>query len=102
MPKKFCSRCGKVLSSGTVYRVKISVFTDFNGEISIDEYSDYEEEVKNAREKFSAFPEDLIEEEIHQEFEFLICPECKEKFCANPLNTPLRDIKIPKKIPKVE
>jgi uncharacterized protein with PIN domain len=45
--------------------------------------------LKEEIEKAKSYPEDLIEEEVYKEFDFVLCPRCKEIYCANPLYLPL-------------
>jgi hypothetical protein len=82
-----CSKCHKVIQPGDLfYRVTIKVFADFDGIINIrDAEIDLEKEFEKAR----SYPEDLIEEEVFREFDFTLCPRCKEIYCANPLHLPI-------------
>ena len=87
MASHTCSKCKKVIQPGDLfYRCTIKVFADFDGVINIkDTKIDIEEEFEKAR----SYPEDLIEEEVFKEFDFMLCPRCKEIYCANPLHLPL-------------
>jgi hypothetical protein len=60
----------------------IKVFADFDGVINI---KNYDIDVKKELEKIKSVPEDLLEEEVFKEFTFILCPRCKEIYCANPL-----------------
>ena len=65
--------------------------TDFDGIINIKAKDiDLNEEF----EKVKSYPEDLIEEEVYKEFDFVLCPRCKEIYCANPLHLPLDNVKM--------
>ncbi len=99
--KMKCQKCGKVLDSGDVaYHLAISVFADFDAaELAEDLNMDLQEVIQNLRDSTKGLPADLIEEEIHKEFDFILCSRCKEIFCANPLNLPLRGLKIPDSVP---
>jgi hypothetical protein len=66
--------------------VHIKVYADFDGIINIKK-NDYN--LSEEFEKIKSFPEDLLEEEVYKEFSFLLCPRCKEIYCANPLHLPL-------------
>lgn len=46
-------------------------------------------DLKKEFEKVKSYPEELIEEEVFKEFDFILCPRCKEIYCANPLHLPL-------------
>lgn len=103
MAKTKCQKCGKRLPKGFLkYRVKIMVYSDFDGVIITPTDSNYKEELKKIMEKVKSLPANLLEEEIHREFEFIICRECKERFCANPLNLPLKNVIIPDSMPDTE
>ena len=91
MSSQICSRCNKIIDPGDLfYRLTIKVFADFDGVIRIkDTNIDIEKEFEKAK----AYPEDLIEEEVYKEFDFILCPRCKEIYCANPLYLPLDRMK---------
>lgn len=91
MSSQICSRCEKIINPGDpFYRLLIKVLADFDGIINIKNKNiDWAEEF----EKLKSYPEDLIEEEVYKEFDFILCPRCKEIYCANPLNLPLENLK---------
>lgn len=90
-----CEKCGRVFHPGDLaYRLEIQCLSDFDGVIS-DSNEDLETILKSAEDT----PKELLDEEIHREYHFLVCPTCKDHFCANPLNKSLDDLKIPKSIP---
>ena len=93
MRSQICERCNKNLQPGELfYRLTIKVYADFDGIIKIkDQRIDLEKEF----DKIKAYPEDLLEEEVFKEFDFVLCPRCKEIYCANPLSLPLDNIRIP-------
>lgn len=96
-----CQKCGKRIEAGEVaYRLSISVFADLDSaELAEDLNVDLKEVIESLRESTRGLPAELIEEEIHKEFEFVLCSRCKEVYCANPLNIPLRDLRIPDSVP---
>ncbi len=69
----------------------IKVFADFDGVINI---KDSKYDVEKEFEKVKSIPEDLLEEEVFKEFSFLLCPRCKEIYCANPLYLPFDNVSI--------
>jgi hypothetical protein len=82
-----CSRCRRTIQPGDLfYSLLIKVSADFDGVIKVkDEKVDWSKEF----EKLKSYPEDLINEEVYREFQFVLCPRCKEVYCANPLSVPL-------------
>jgi hypothetical protein len=73
------------------YRLLIKVFADFDGYINIRKQ---EMNLTQEFEKIKSYPEDLIEEEVYKEFNLILCPRCKEIYCANPLHLPLDNSRI--------
>jgi len=87
MSSHVCGRCNKVINPGDLfYRLTIKVFADFDGIINIKAKN---MNLKEEFEKVKSLPEDLIEEEVYKQFDFVLCPRCKEIYCANPLHLPL-------------
>ncbi|UCF71504.1 MAG: hypothetical protein JSW49_04325 [candidate division WOR-3 bacterium] len=87
MSSGICSRCSRIIQPGDLfYSLLIKVSSGFDGVINIkDEKYDISEEF----EKVKSYPEELINEEVYREFQYVLCPRCKEIYCANPLNLPL-------------
>ena len=77
------------------YHLLIRVVSDFDGVIPEDCLSDNSSLLEEIRRRTEGVPSDLLEEEVYKEFSFLLCLQCKQKYCANPLNVPLRGIIIP-------
>ncbi len=91
MSSHHCSRCNRLIGPGDLfYRLAIKVFADFDGVINI---KGQKIDMNAEFEKIKSYPEDLIEEEVYKEFDFIFCPRCKEIYCANPLNLPLDHFK---------
>lgn len=87
MSSQICDRCNRVVNPGELlYRVSIRVRADFDGIINL---KSKEIDLKKEFEKIQSVPEDLLEEEVYREFDFVLCPRCKEIYCANPLHLPL-------------
>ncbi len=87
MSSQICSRCKRIINPGSpFYRLLIKVFADFDGVINI---KSVKYDIKEEFEKVKSIPEELLEEEVYKEFDFILCPRCKEIYCANPLNLPL-------------
>ncbi len=95
-----CSRCGKEIAPGdSSYIIKITALSNFDGVIRIQENADLKALLKQLEEEIKGLPEELIEEEIFKEKEFVLCPICKEIFLANPLGKNLDDLEAPESIP---
>ncbi|MEO0216797.1 MAG: hypothetical protein ABIL70_06060 [candidate division WOR-3 bacterium] len=87
MASQICDRCQKIINPGDLfYRLLIKVLADFDGIINIKEGNI---DINKEFEKIKSIPEDLLEEEVYKEFVFILCPRCKEIYCANPLHLPL-------------
>jgi hypothetical protein len=92
MSSQKCSRCNRIINPGDLfYRLTIKVFADFDGVINIKAKKI---NLKEEFDKIKSYPEDLIEEEVYKEFDFILCPRCKEIYCANPLYLPLDNLKV--------
>jgi hypothetical protein len=68
------------------YSLVIKVSSDFDGVINI---KDEKYDISREFDKIKSVPEELLSEEVFREFKFVLCPRCKEIYCANPLNLPL-------------
>ena len=91
MASRRCSRCGKTINPGDLlFRLTIKVFADFDGIINIQAK---ELDLDKEFDKIKSCPEDLLEEEVYKEFDFILCPRCKEIYCENPLYLPLYNLK---------
>lgn len=92
MSSQICSRCNKIINPGELfYQLTIKIYADFDGIINI---KNQKYDINKEFEKIKPLPEDLLEEEVYKEFFFLLCPRCKEIYCANPLYLPLDNVKI--------
>jgi hypothetical protein len=97
MASRICSRCSKVINPGDLlYRVTIKVFADFNGIINM---KSHDIDVEKEFEKVKSVPEGLLEEEVYKEFDYILCPRCKEIYCANPLHLPLDNLPLSEDVP---
>ncbi len=74
------------------YEVKIQVYADFDG--VLPEAGTAEEVEARMRELVvgmeQADPDALMRDVFHQE-RHLLCPACRERYLANPLNLPLSE-----------
>ncbi|MCK4576107.1 hypothetical protein KAU34_06845 [candidate division WOR-3 bacterium] len=95
-----CYKCNnKISPGGSSFLIKITAISNFNGIIEPQKNIDIKTLLKEIEEEIRGLPEDLIEEEIYKEREFILCPRCKELFLANPFGKELDDLKPPESIP---
>jgi len=77
---------------GLAYEVKIQVYADFDGVLPEVETADELEarlrELVAATE--GADPDELMRYVFHED-RHLLCPGCRDRYLANPLNLPLPD-----------
>lgn len=90
---KLCAKCGRLLPNGALaYEVRIQVAADFDGVLPTDE------EPKDLDARLAALlrdmeqtdPEQLMRDVCHVE-RHLLCPGCRDRYLANPLNLPLSE-----------
>lgn len=97
MASGVCSRCNRIIEPGGLfYSLSIKVVSGFDGVIKIE---NKRYDMAREFEKVSACPEELLNEEVYREFSFVLCPRCKEIYCANPLNLA---IQIPDRPPDAD
>ena len=90
---KQCEKCGREMpDGGLAYEVKIQVYADFDGVLpqvkTADEMEARLRELADAMEE--ADPDELMRDVFHEE-RHLLCPGCRDRYLANPLNIPLPD-----------
>jgi hypothetical protein len=90
---KSCDRCGQQMPDGSLaYEVKIQVYADFDG--VLPEAGTADEVEARLRDLTAAIdradPDELMRDVFHEE-RHLLCPGCRERYLANPLNLPLPD-----------
>ncbi len=88
---KSCEKCGKEMADGSIaYEVKIQVYADFDG--VLPQVESAEEMEARLRELVAAMeeadPDELMRDVFHEELH-LLCPRCRDRYVANPLNLPL-------------
>lgn len=79
------------------YHLRISVQQGFDGVVEPGPSGDLKSLMAKIEKQTAGVPEQLLEDEVHKEFSFVLCPRCREKFCANPLDLPLDIRHIPKR-----
>jgi hypothetical protein len=82
-----CDSCGKRFKKGgTRYRIKVEVLSDFDG--YLEDWSkkpdDFlQKKIQKIDENTRDMTEKEIEEQVYLKREFLVCVECRERFCRN-------------------
>jgi hypothetical protein len=88
---KTCDKCNRRMPDGALaYDIRIEVMADFDGALAPPEEAGdaaaQRREILQAAEE--ADPDTLMDDVYHAE-RHLLCPACRERFLANPLNLPL-------------
>lgn len=87
MSDKYCARCGKMLSEGSLkYMVHIQILSDFDGVLPYAE-DDLSEEIQTLLKKMEDMEVQELEDEVYQEISFVLCERCKKLFARDPLNS---------------
>ncbi len=90
---KRCERCGRQMRAGSLaYELRIQVCADFDGVLpEAATCRDAQEQMRAlVAEMARREPEELLREVTHSE-RHLLCPVCRDRYLANPLNLPLED-----------
>ena len=93
--ERFCAKCGRKIEDYEVaYHITISIRQGEVYEIN-DKNTPSESEIKELMQNIKDLPEELINEEVFEEKEFILCERCAEVFRANPFCKPVNP---PKKL----
>ena len=93
---KRCDKCGRRMPDGSLaYEVRIQVAADFDGVLTEpEEGADLAEQARTLADALaSRDAETLLREVVHTECH-LLCPGCRDRYLANPLNLPLPDDRL--------
>ncbi len=94
MMSKRCEKCGREMPDGSLaYEVRIQVLADFDGHLSEAEATREETDARLREVLAQAAEHDpvaLMREVYHAE-QHLLCPGCRDRYLANPLNLPHPD-----------
>ncbi len=90
-----CDLCKRVLDPkrDLRYTVRIEISAAFDPAVDEEEQEedrDYLEEIQDMLERLEDDPNAEIGEEVYQELRFDLCPECRKRFCKNPLGQPAK------------
>jgi len=87
-----CGKCEKELPEGSIkYVLSIRLFADFDGHIESSEEEQKVDDIEQLIDCLSKLDQEEIENEVHQEMAFLLCPDCRSNFSKNPLNIKSRE-----------
>jgi len=94
---KVCERCGREMRDGSLaYEMRIDVYADFDGVLAPPESGTKPDE--ELRELVASMaerdPAELMRD-VHHSERHLLCPECRDRYLANPLNLPLTEGDLP-------
>ncbi len=94
---KVCERCGREMADGSLaYEVRIDVRADFDGVLVPPEAGRAtDDEIRELVACMAeAEPADLMRD-VHHSERHLLCPDCRDRYLANPLNLPLPEGGLP-------
>ena len=89
--REACARCGTEMRPGsTKYIVRIQVLADWDGHLpAIEDAETLERAIRDALAAVEDRDEDELFREVYHSEVHLLCPRCRERFLANPLNASL-------------
>ena len=86
MSEKYCARCGKELSEGSLkYMVHVQILSDFDGVIPYSE-EDLSEEINSLLQDVEDMDAQELEDDVYQEISFVLCEKCKKIFARDPFS----------------
>jgi hypothetical protein len=93
MPADHCELCGTALERGELYVVRMDVLADpemppvSRGQLDA---LDFDAEMNQLLEQMKGMTAEELQNQVHQRFEFRICPACRRKFVRDPLGREFR------------
>jgi hypothetical protein len=98
-----CDKCGRAIPvGGLFYDLAITLDQGFDGVIAGEQGGDLPGLMRRLDEQTAGVPERLLEEDVHKVLRYRLCPRCREKFAANPLDLPLDARDIPRSFKDIE
>lgn len=87
MSDKFCARCGKSLTEGSLkYMVHIQILSDFDGVLPYAE-EELSEEIQGILKNAETMDAQELEDDVYQEISFVLCEKCKKMFALDPFSS---------------
>ena len=88
-----CDLCDRVIPLHASYVLKISLYADpampAMSEAELQK-RDFEKTLTDLFEQMKDLTADDLQDQVHREFAFRLCPLCHKQFLANPLGKPRR------------
>jgi hypothetical protein len=90
---KRCEKCGHRMADGSLaYEVRIQVYADFDGVLPAPAAgADLEAEMRKVVTAMAQRDPDALARDVYHSERHLLCPGCRDRYLANPLNLPLRE-----------
>jgi hypothetical protein len=86
-----CHLCAREMDAHASYVVRIEVFADPSmpemSKLALDAV-DFDEELDDLMDAMKGMSADELQDAVHRQFEFRLCPSCQRQFLANPLGKP--------------
>ncbi len=90
-----CDLCGKTLliDEDIRYVLKIDVYAAYDPmELTADDLErDHRAEIKRLIEQMNGMDPQELEDSVHKEFNFQLCPACQREYIKNPLSRDRRE-----------
>jgi hypothetical protein len=94
---KVCERCGRQMADGSLaYEVRIDVYADFDGVlIPPDAGRTSDQELRELVARMAEQDPATLMRDVYHSERHLLCPGCRDRYLANPLNLALPDGGLP-------
>ena len=98
MSEAACALCGRMVPGGMGYVVRIEVFADPQlPQMSAEEIAaaNFDSALAELMEQMKHMSADELQDGVHRQFEYRLCPACQRRYLANPLGAP-REVPVGK------
>jgi hypothetical protein len=92
MSQSLCDSCRRTIEPGSGYCVKIEAYADSEMPPLSTEgaYAGGEVDIAELLDQIRDMSSEELQDGVHREFAFQLCPDCHRDFLANPLGRPRR------------